>query len=453
MGRFGVEPLAAAIEPWRQAPRIWLAYSGGHDSSVLLHAVFALGLPVHALHVDHGLHPDSERWAMHCRAQCSALGIPLRVERVTVRPRGEGLEAAARNARYAVFAAVLAARECIATAHHADDQAETVLLRILRGTGIDGLAGMPRERALGAGRLIRPLLGFRRGDLAAYAARHDLRWIDDPANRCVQHDRSFLRERIMPLLETRWPGLDQRLARLARHASAASTLAESWARQRLTELGATERLSVAALAGLEETPRLQLLRTWIRQQARRPPPERRLRRGLADLLGAACDRQPALAWVDGCIRRYRDRLYLLPPCLPEPPAKPLAWDIGQPLNVPNLGRLEAKSSRGKGLRARSLQRASVEVRFRQGGERVQVHGQARALKRLLQEWGVPPWVRAHLPLVYIGQDLAAVADLLVTDPFLAGPAEPGLELHWHSVVTWEREHCNVAGSRSAGRGS
>ncbi|MDN5850757.1 MAG: tRNA lysidine(34) synthetase TilS [Nitrococcus sp.] len=434
MGRFGVEPLAAAIEPWRQAPRLWVAYSGGHDSTVLLHAVVALGLPVHALHVDHGLHPESERWAMHCRARCSMLGIPLRVERVTVRPRGEGLEAAAREARYGVFAAVLAPRECIATAHHADDQAETVLLRILRGTGIDGLAGMPAERVLGAGRLIRPLLGFRRADLAAYAARHELSWVDDPANRGDQHDRNFLRARIMPLLETRWPGLDQRLARLARHASSASILAECWARRQLTELGATHSLAVAALAGLGETPRLQLLRTWIRGQARRPPPERRLRRGLADLLGAACDRQPSLAWSDGCIRRYRGRLYLLPPCLPEPPAASLPWDIAQPLNVPNLGRLEARVGLGRGLRAQSLQQAPIEVRFRQGGERVQVRGQARALKRLLQERGVPPWLRTRLPLVYIGHDLAAVADLLIADPFRAGSTEPGLELRWHTAL-------------------
>ncbi|HET8700380.1 MAG TPA: tRNA lysidine(34) synthetase TilS [Nitrococcus sp.] len=441
MDGFGIEQLAAALQPWRQAPRLWIAYSGGLDSTVLLHAARALRLPVYALHVDHGLHPDSCQWARHCRIQCAAVGVPLRVERVTVHPRGDGLEAAARAARYQAYATVLGPRECIATAHHADDQAETVLLRILRGTGIDGLAGMPIERALGAGCLIRPLLGFRRADLAAYANCHELCWLDDPANRSDQHDRSFLRQRVVPLLEPRWPGLERRLARLARHAGVATALAECRAREHLARLGDTRSLGVAAVAELEPALRLQLLRTWVRQQDRRPPPERRLQQGLADLLSAARDRHPALAWSDGCIRRYRDRLYFLPPELPQAPVDPLPWDMARPLCVPALGRLEIRPGVGRGIRAQCLQQAPVEVRFRRGGERLRIGGyaQPRALKRVLQERGIPPWVRQRLPLVFIGHDLAAVADLLIADPFVAGPAEAGLELHWHRAGTSAQE--------------
>lgn len=442
MGGFGAESLAAALQPWRQAPRLWIAYSGGCDSTALLHAAASLRLPVRALHVDHGLHPDSHRWAMHCQAQCSVLGVPLRIERVTVHPTGEGLEAAARKVRYRAYVTVLAAQECIATAHHADDQAETVLLRVLRGTGIDGLAGMPVERALGAGRLIRPLLGFCRADLAAYAERHGLSWIDDPANYDDQHDRSFLRQRVMPLLETRWPGLEQRLARLARHAGAASTWAERWARRELAELDDPHRPAVAAVAELEETARLQLIRTWIRWQGRRSPPEPRLRQGLADLLSAASDRQPALRWSDGCIRRYQGRLYLLPSRLPQPPTASLPWDMARPLEVPALGRLEAHFTTGRGLRVPCLKQAPVKVRFRQGGERLCLRGhtQPRPLKGLLQAWGIPPWLRPRLPLVFIGDELAAVADLLVAEPFNAAPAESGMELHWHSELAWACVH-------------
>jgi tRNA(Ile)-lysidine synthase len=252
-----------------------------------------------------------------------------------------------------------------------------------------------------------------------------------------------LRQHVVPLLETRWPGLERRLGRLARHAGAASVLAECWARRQLASVDDTHGLAVAAVAGLEETAQLQLLRTWIRGQDRRPPPERRLRRGLADLLSAARDRQPSFAWADGCIRRYRGRLYLLPPCLPQPPAGLLPWDMAQPLSVPALGRLEAEPTVGRGLRAQCLQQAPIEVRFRQGGERMQVRGHARpcALKRVLQERGIPPWVRERLPLIFIGHDLAAVADLLVAEPFAAGPAEPGLELRWHCSVTSGREDC------------
>ncbi|MCO6440396.1 MAG: tRNA lysidine(34) synthetase TilS [Nitrococcus mobilis] len=443
MGGFDVEAFALAMRPWRSIPRLWIAYSGGCDSTVLLHAAVTLGLPVSALHVDHGLRPESVDWALHCRARCLALGVPLRVESVTVRAGGEGLEAAARKARYRVYAAVLAPGECIATAHHADDQAETVLLRILRGTGIDGLAGIPAERELGEGRLIRPLLGFCRAELAAYAACHELSWIDDPANRCDRHDRSFLREHVVPLLETRWSGLAQRLTRLAHHADTASMLTERWARRQLAALGDDPCiLTVAAVAEFDEAERLQLLRSWIRRQGRRPPPARRLSQGLVDLLRAAPDRQPALVWADGCIRRYRGRLYLLPPHLPQPPAVGLPWDMRQPLNVPGLGRLEARVSVGRGLRAQCLRQAPVEVRFRQGGERMCLRGHARphALKRLLQERGVPPWVRERLPLIFIGHELAAVADFLLAEPFIARPTEPGVELCWRFAATQDRAY-------------
>ncbi len=437
MGRFDVEAFALAMRPWWSIPRLWIAYSGGCDSTVLLHAAVTLGLPVSALHIDHGLHPESADWVRHCRARCLALGVPLRVESVTVRAGGEGLEAAARQARYRVYTAVLAAGECIATAHHADDQVETVLLRILRGTGIDGLAGIPAERELGEGRLIRPLLGFCRADLATYAACHELSWIDDPANRCDRHDRSFLREHVVPLLEARWPRLVQRLTRLARHADTASMLTERWAQRQLAVLGDDPCiLTVATVAEFDEAEQLQLLRSWIRRQGRRPPPERRLSQGLVDLLRAASDRQPALVWTEGCIRRYRGRLYLLPPYLPQPPAVGLPWDMRQPLNVPELGCLEVRTSVGRGLRARCAQQAPVEVRFRQGGERMRLRGHTRprTLKRLLQERGVPPWVRERLPLIFIGHELAAVADLLLAEPFIAGPTEPGLELCWRLAV-------------------
>ena len=433
MVAFSVESFARAVQPWRNVPRLWIAYSGGRDSTVLLHAAVATGLPVRALHIDHGLHSESGEWAAHCRAQCQALGVVLRIERVTVQAAGEGLEAAARKARYRAYAAVLAANECIATAHHADDQAETVLLRLLRGTGIDGLAGIPVERALGAGRLVRPLLAFRRADLAAYAACHALSWIDDPANRCEQHDRSFLRQRVVPLLEKRWPGVAGRLARLAGHAATTSELAQRWAVRQLKREEGRPTLAVAVVVELDEAARLQLLRTWIRRHHRRPPPERRLRQGLADLLCAAPDRQPLLEWADGAVRRYRNRLYLLPPRLGPPPGGALPWDMRRPLIVPDVGRLEATASIGRGLRAQCLQQAPIAVRFRQGGECMQVRGhvRARTLKRLLQERAVPPWMRGRLPLLFVGHELAAVADVLIAEAFAAGPAEPGWELHWY----------------------
>ncbi|KAB7627967.1 tRNA lysidine(34) synthetase TilS [Alkalilimnicola sp. S0819] len=428
------------------APRhCWVAYSGGLDSHVLLHALAGLngqGFFVRAVHVDHGLHPDSAAWAEHCRVTAEALGVSCEVRRVAVAPDGEGLEAAAREARHAVFEELLGAGEALLTAHHAEDQAETLLLHLLRGSGVEGLAGIPAARACGAGRLLRPLLGFSRAGLRAYAEAAGLRWLEDPSNADQGLDRNYLRATVWPRLRARWPGAAARFGVVAAQAEEASGLLAELAEQDLASDWEGSRLSVARLAALSDARRRNALRHWLREKGLRPPPRRRLAQGLVDLLGARGDAAPTLCWADGSLRRFRGRLYLLPPALAPVPTQEWAWDGESALVWPGIGRLSVTTGPGPtsgpgpglgaGLSPAAVRGCRLVWRFRRGGERIRLPGRDHhsALKGLLHERGLPPWERERLPLLFADGELIAVADLWLADGAQAAPGEGGLSLRW-----------------------
>ncbi|MDX1607034.1 MAG: tRNA lysidine(34) synthetase TilS, partial [Candidatus Competibacterales bacterium] len=351
-------PAASLLAQAAPLPRrLWIAYSGGLDSHVLLHWLthdpdLTRRCELRAAHVDHGLHPDSSRWASHCVAVCRGLGLSLQVLTVDARPRpGESPEAAARRVRYAALADLLTSADGVATAHHADDQAETVLLALLRGSGPRGLAAMPPVRTLGAGWLLRPLLDQPRARLRAYAERHGLGWIEDPANQVTDFDRNHLRHAVLPLLAERWPGLTRTLARSARHCAEAEALAGALAEVDLAaSAGPDATLSLAALQALDAVRRRNLLRHWLRGRGLPLPSERQLDRVLDDVLNAGIDRQPQVRWPGAEIRRHRDRLYALAPLPPAPdPNRVLDWNPAQVLELPGGGRLQATTVSGRGL--------------------------------------------------------------------------------------------------------
>jgi tRNA(Ile)-lysidine synthase len=426
-----------------------VAFSGGRDSTVLLHAAArAAGrLPaLRALHVDHGLHADAPRWRAHCAATCSVLGVPFTALAVDARPaRGESPEAAARAARYAALAGVLAPGEWLLTAHHRDDQAETLLLQLLRGAGVSGLAAMPARARFAGGWLVRPLLDLDRAALAAYAAAHDLAWCEDPDNAGLARDRNFLRHEILPRLAQRWPAAARCLARSAAHCAEADGLLEVLATGDLANLVEPQRpaeLPVAALGRLPPPRRRLLLRHWLDQLGLPRPGQRVLARIEHEALGAARDRNPRVAWPGGEVRRYRGLLHArVPEADPTPP--PQAWDPATELLLPG-GRLRAEPAIGAGLARARLGDQPLTVRPRVGGERLRLPGRrTRPLKKLLQEAGVPPWRRASLPLVYVGEALAAVADLWVAEPFQAAAGEPGLRLRWRETTPSRAVTANV----------
>lgn len=420
-----------------------VALSGGRDSSVLLHALAGLrdrsDWQLRAVHINHGLQSHADAWAGHCEQFCADLDVPLRVRRVSIsRDAGRGIEAAAREARYAALRAEIRPGEWLLTAHHEDDQLETVLLHLLRGSGVSGLSGIPSGSDFAAGRLCRPLLGVSRASIEAYARIHELHWIDDPTNADIALDRNFLRAQVVPALRLRWPTAARAAGRSARLAGEAANLLEELAH--IDELTVVREgtLSLPPFRALGAARQRNLIRSLVRRRGWSMPPEQRLRAGLQQLLDARADRHPVLAWSDCEIRRFREHLYLIE----AGPAAGLAdchvWSgEGELLLGGPRGRLRLQPTVGTGLASGALG-GGLKVVFRSGGETVQSSGDPhhRTLKYLFQKHAVVPWMRGHVPLLYAGGKLAAIANLWLADWAAARPGDPGMVIVWegHAAI-------------------
>lgn len=394
----------ATIDP----TSVVVGLSGGVDSTVLLHRLKGETPRLRALHVHHGLHPQADAWAEHCATSCAAFDIPLRIVRVAVdRDSGLGLEGAARVARHAAFAAELQDGEVLALAHHRDDQAETFLLRALRASGIEGLSAMRPWRPYENGWLWRPLLNISRADILAYADAHGLAWIDDPSNAGNRHDRNFLRNEVLPLLQQRWP---QASTAFARSATLAMETQERDADGLRIALLACRRddgdLDIATLQRLPASLRVDVLRGWVREAGLPPLPASGIEAIERQLLTARNDAEAEYRWQQARILRWRDRLHAeaLRPALPA--SFHVEWDGRDPLPLPDGARLE--------LLGTTAFDHPLQVQARRGGERIRLHGRAHshALKHVLQQADVPPWLRERLPLLVDGDDVLAAGALL-----------------------------------------
>ena len=414
------------------AGALLVALSGGLDSVVLLHALAAMpearARGLRAVHVHHGLHADADRWATHCEHLCEALGIALHSVRVSVpRDGGEGIEAAARRARHAVFAAGLGVDEVLVTAHHRDDQAETFLLRALRASGPDGLGAMQAWRRYGHGWLWRPLLAQPRNALLAFAQARQLRWIDDPSNDDTRLDRNFLRHRVLPLLRERWPQAEAALARSAQLCAADAALLVADDVRALATVTADDVhvLDAHALRRLPPARRARVLRAWVARLGLPPLPGHAVERVERELLHARSDAQAEFAWHDARIEAWRETLFADRMRAPLSPDWSQLWDGGAPLVLPDGGRLRL-------IGAAALP-APLRVHARRGGERLHLGGRAHRhqLKHLLQERGVPPWDRRHLPLISDpGGELLAAADVIQAGRFESWLRAQGASLRW-----------------------
>lgn len=388
--------------------------SGGLDSRVLLRALSrvapAVALPVRAVHVHHGLSPNADAWAMRVAGFCAADGVALEVRRVRV-GEGASLENAARVARHAAFAALLRPDEALLLAQHRDDQAETVLFRLLRGAGATGLGAMRASSRLGAagGAAVpcwRPFLGLPRAALLAYARAQGLEWVEDESNADPGIDRNYLRHEILPRLAARWPAVSRTLADTALRLQEADDLLQELASDLAVScIDAEGRLAVAALAAMAPSRQRLLLRHWLHRQGFRLPDAGVIAAILANVVPARPDAMPRVAWPGGEVRRYRDHLHALPLLVPPPPDWAGDWEPASPLLLPDGRRLRVDGS--------GAPPGPWRVRFRRGGERLRpAPGQpSRELRTWLQEQGVPPWVREHLPLVFAADELIAMAGL------------------------------------------
>ncbi|MDE2050294.1 MAG: tRNA lysidine(34) synthetase TilS [Gammaproteobacteria bacterium] len=441
-GSFGPEWLRERLTrllPGFPDVAICVALSGGVDSTALLAALAQArpeGLRLRAVHVNHGLHPNAARWSAHCRKLARRLGVPLKVLAVKVaRERGASLEEAARIARYRCFAEQLHGGEALLTAHTQDDQLETVLLQLFRGSGLPGLAAMPAAAPLGAGKLVRPLLACARVELEAWVRARELAWIEDDTNLDERFDRNYLRRRVLPAVRERWPGVAAAVARSARHAAEAQGLLAALARADLERASDGASLSVKSLRALPPDRRRNVLRSWIAASGRAPPDARRLEEIAGPLIDARADANPRVEWSTEAattrriaVMRHADLLSLTErgPVLDSgAPAAQLAWEWRRSARcaLPDGGTLELTPERHGPIDLEKLP-PRLAVTWRRGGERLRVRrgGPRRALKSLLREAHVPPAERAHLPLILADGALIAAADLWIDESVRAPPA-------------------------------
>lgn len=413
--------------------RLALALSGGLDSMALLHVLGALRddhrFTLHTVHVHHGLSPQADDWADFCARHCAMHGVTLAVHRVTVtRDDAAGIEAAARRLRHDIFAEVDA--DFLLTAHQQDDQAETLLLQLLRGAGPKGLAAMPELQRRPGWRAahLRPLLGTGRASLRDYAAEHGLEWVEDDSNLDVRYRRNALRQEVMPRLAAHFPGRSATLARAAALQAEAAGLLDELAAIDAAAAVAGGRLDCAALARLTPARARNLLRHFIARHGLPMPPARVLDEALRQLLAARHDARVQVNLKPWSLWRFRGGAHLVPP-LP-PPAPPVRWQGEATLWVPAAG-VEVKMTpvTGAGLRRAALEGCVVTLGVRAGGGRIQLTpgGPHRSLKNLLQERAVPPWLRARLPLLWCDGRLAWVYGIGVDAAFRAGPGEAGIQ--------------------------
>lgn len=426
-------------QPAASIPRLLLALSGGLDSCVLLHLLKKVQdtypFDLYAMHVHHGLSSNADAWASFCEQLCATLQVPLQVVHVHVNKSSkQGIEATARQLRYQALDEFLIhdrPPDFIVTAHHQDDQAETLLLQLFRGAGVKGLSSMAPIDV--TRKLLRPLLDVSRQVLNEYAVQQNLVWCEDESNDDTQYERNFLRHEVMPVLEARFQSVKSVLARTASHLAEANQLLESMAALDAETLLVDSSLCLKGLAQLSLPRAKNLLRWWFLKNKLAMPAAEHLAQIIQQLLHAKTDADLLIQLQHLTLRRYQQRAYLCPQYSVE--AYDRVW-TGEPcITLPGGGLLRFNEVVGHGL---ALKQGMTKLRItnRSGGERFKPNAlrPTRTLKYLLQEANVPPWQRAMLPLIYWDDTLAYVPGIGVAHELQAAEGEVGLEVTWHEAL-------------------
>jgi len=407
----------AFFEDYAHLKKLIIAYSGGLDSTVLLHllanhAFIKKHYALKAIHINHHLSRKANRWAAHCQNMAKNLNVDYAGYDIYLDKNvQQSLEAQAREKRYAIFEQWMTKKTALVTAHHQDDQAETVLLQLMRGTGITGLAAMPACKTLNEGLLLRPLLPYSREALMQYAKTYQLNWIDDESNFDTSFDRNYLRHDILPLFIKRWPQAAELLSRTARHAAASQVLLDDLAQHDLANID-KNYLDINVLKHLKLDRQKNCIRYWLKLKANLILEEKQLITLIDNVILSRHDAMPCMAFGDILIRRFKNQLHLVEFHQPIDTQWFQLWDLKDDLNLPfGLGILKSKDYQ------RYLSEAPLMVCFRTPGLRVLIRGRDghRKLKHLMQEWEVPTWERESLPLVFSGERLISAGTYYFED--------------------------------------
>ncbi len=435
--------------------RCVVALSGGVDSTVLLalcNRLLQQGMiqQLRAIHIHHGLSAYADHWAQHVTTLCQRWQIPLSVHHVHCNSQ-QSVEESARTARYHVFEQELQDGEWLLQGHHRDDQIETLLYRLIRGTGIDGMRGIPHSRPLGQGRLIRPLLTTTRQEIEAWAAAHNLSWIEDDSNGDTRFDRNFLRHQIVPSLKQRWPGSGDNIIRFAEHCDETAALLQELATDDYRRLSAKqvlpgqEGVETLCCQGLLELSRARqnlLLRYWLDHHGISIPSQAMLRRIMDEVVAASDDAVPLLTWGKMAVRRYRQQLFV-GGILPKAEAPQMTRDSEQNVQLMTMVgngfvRAETTLSWRASTPSAPLAVRTIDGQWSLRGDLTVApfalpgrKGQ-KTLKKWLNELGVAPWLRERLPVLHRGDQLIAIPDVLVADGWQAEHGKEAWTLEWQS---------------------
>ncbi len=426
------QQITAKLQPFLDGRPLWLAFSGGLDSTVLVHLLARQHpeLPLRLIHINHQLHPDAHQWAAHCQQFAEQLHLPISIVEVVVDLKGgSGLEAAARNARYDAINRHIGANGILLTGQHQQDQAETVMLQLLRGAGNRGLAAMSFQTRWQTMQIVRPLLTIDRPVLLAYAKHHQLKFLNDPSNDDMQIQRNFLRHQIWPLLSNRWPSLNQTMSRSAAHLSEAQLLLDELAEVDFKVVNVdfqAASLDCAALLTLSAARQRNVLRYFLHQLTLPLPSTAILQQLIDEVCAAQADAMPLVQWSGIEARRFSGKLYLQAQLLPLDSHWQQRISAREKLLLPDGRQLNWLATDGPGLSTAIIQQG-LTVRFRQGGEKIQLagHKQHHDLKKCLQRWQIPPWQRSRIPLLFVGSELVAVTGYAISEKALPPAGEQG----------------------------
>ncbi len=426
------------LNKFKDSRKIIIAYSGGIDSSVLLHLIFSikddLKQSLEVIHINHGLHEKSDNWEIFCKAQCKKFNISFKAININeLPPKNESIESWARNKRYFLITKEMKKGDLLLTAHHMDDQVETFFLQVLRGAGPRGLSSMPVIKKITNGYHVRPFLNIRRSELEKYANTNNLSWQDDESNLDVRYDRNYLRHKVLTYLEMAWPSYRQSISRAISHQKESMDLLNDIASEDMSKVLHKNfvNLDIKLLKELNLPRQKNLIFYWLDNLNLEKPGSRHMDQIIKTLINTSSDKSPCVNWKNTEVRKYRDYLYASNTIKQHNINEEIHWNTNLPIEIQGE-KLIAKETLGKGILRSCIDGAKISIRYRNGGEKIYSNSlnNSKTVKQLFQEHGVLPWFRDRVPLIYVNEELAVIPGFCVGKKFSASKNEKSLDIYW-----------------------